>query len=137
MKTLFIILLSLSFCYCQDLEQIRETLKEVETNSRAQAIGDNGRAYGILQIHKACIIDVNRYYGTNYKHKDAFNVKYSEEIFDLYIRMGIKLYKTKHCRDPTEKEIVQFWNFGIYQKPYDNGYYKRYLQFKKLIKKRM
>ena len=33
----------------------------VESGGRDQAIGDGGRALGPLQIHKAVVVDVNRF----------------------------------------------------------------------------
>jgi len=33
----------------------------VESDGRADAIGDNGRAVGVLQIHPECVQDINRF----------------------------------------------------------------------------
>lgn len=134
MKKLLLIiafsLFSLS-TYSKNVTQIMEVLKVVESNNKVNAIGDNGKAFGILQIHKVCVDDINRFYGTDYTHEDAFDISCSEEMFHLYINMGISRYKKRNGVEPSEKRTVQFWNFGIYQKPYDNGYYKKYKKSKK------
>jgi hypothetical protein len=140
MKTKLIILtllLSLSFSsYGGNFSEILPLLKQVETNGDIKAIGDDGKAFGILQIHKVCIDDVNRMYGTHYTHKDAFSERCSEEIFRLYINAGIDRFVAKYHTNPTEQDIVRMWNGGIYDgysRRTTVKYYKRYLIFKKRI----
>ena len=111
---LFIItLLSLS-SNAINLEGIYNVIKYVESNNKTTAIGDNGEAFGIVQIHKICVDDVNRIYNTDYKHQDVFNEACAIEIFNLYLIEGIRLYVLKYKREPTEQDIVRFWNGGIY-----------------------
>lgn len=125
MKTIIILLSGLS--------SIMSILKVVETNSNPDSIGDNGRSYGILQIQRSVLKDVNRIYGTNYKHEQMFSEKASEEVFKLYLCYGKEVFLRKHCRFPTEQEIVRMWNGGIY-KGYTyrqtKDYYKKYLNVK-------
>jgi hydroxymethylpyrimidine pyrophosphatase-like HAD family hydrolase len=140
MKTRLILTLFLSlslFCTGNNLSKILPVLKQVETNGNVKAIGDNGKAFGVLQIHKICVDDVNRIYGTEYTHEDAFNEACAEEIFMLYINAGVKRFKLKYGKNPTEKDIVRMWNGGFYngyKKQTTLKYYKRYLRFKKLIR---
>ncbi len=126
MKTV-IILLSV-------LTSIMSILKQVETNNDITAIGDNGNSYGILQIQDSVISDVNRVYGTNYVHEDMFNEKASEEVFKLYLCLGKEIFLKKHCKFPTEEQLVRMWNGGIY-KGYTykqtNQYYTKYLDVKR------
>lgn len=105
----------------------------IESNSNPCEVGDNGRGIGILQIHKICVEDVNRIYGTNYKHRQMFDKELSQEIFILYLVYGAILYKEKFCRYPNEEELVRMWNGGIYngyRKSSTKIYYKQYLKFK-------
>ena len=134
-KLLLIFLLSLS-CHATDLNKIYEVIKYVESDHRTYIVGDGGRAYGVVQIHKICVADINRIYKTNYKHIDAFNPEKAKKMFMLYISAGIKLYKKKYCRSPTEEDIVRMWNGGIYtgyNKKSTVKYYNRYLKFKRLL----
>ena len=135
LKTILItILLSLPLSsYAYNLEEIYEVLIHLESNNNPKAIGDSGKAYGILQIHKICVKDINRLYDTNYTHEQAFSETYSREMFFLYMSYGIKRFKVKHCRSPTEEEVVQFWNWGLYRIPKNNNYYKRYLKYEKIL----
>tara|TARA_R110002051_G_scaffold323138_1_gene415826 strand:+ start:111 stop:518 length:408 start_codon:yes stop_codon:yes gene_type:complete len=131
MNTITMIILSVSSIV--NLLEVSQVLKQVETNNNTEVIGDNGRAYGVLQIHKICIDDVNRHYSTHYTHKDAFSEVCSDEIFNLYISMGIQLFCKRYGRDPNEEEIVRFWNGGIYtghKKQATIPYYKKYLKYK-------
>lgn len=125
MKTIIVLL--------SGLTSIMSILKQVETNGDVNAIGDNGRSYGILQIQRSVLSDVNRVYGTNYKHKDMFDEEASEEVFMLYMCLGKEKFLKKHCRFPTEEELVRMWNGGIY-KGYTykqtKKYYKKYLSVK-------
>lgn len=135
-RFIIIILLVLSLSsHASNLEQIFAVLKHVETDNRADAIGDNGKAYGIIQIHKICVADINRIYNTSYTHEDAFDVACSREMFMLYIAHGIKLFSQVRCRSPTEGEIVRMWNGGIYKgylKSSTLQYYERFKKYKSL-----
>ena len=141
MRYLLVVLLSLtlsSFSAPDRLEKIYQVLKYVESNNNPEAVGDNGKAHGVLQIHKICVDDINRVYNTDYTHQQAFDETHSREMFHLYIKFGIRLFKIKYCRSPTEEEIVRMWNGGIYRGyriKATKKYYKRYIQFKRLLQK--
>lgn len=118
----------------EELTSIYNVIKYVETNNNPRAVGDDGKAYGIVQIHWVCIKDVNKTFNTDFKHRDAFKEEYAKEIFNLYIHKGVRLFRKKYCRDPTEQEIVRMWNGGIYRGYLYKAtvkYYNRYLYFKK------
>lgn len=114
------------------LPEIRETLKWVETEHNPTLVGDNGASYGILQIQNNAIKDVNRHYGTLYKHEDAFDIQCAEEIFDLYIQMWAEKLKQREGRVATTKDIVRIWNGGPrgYKKLSTIKYYRKYLLYK-------
>lgn len=116
------------------LVSIMSILKTVETNNKPDSIGDNGRSYGILQIQRSVVSDVNRIYSTEYSHDDMFSEKASEEVFKLYMCYGREVFLKKHCRFPTESEMVRMWNGGIY-KGYTykqtKSYYQKYLDVKR------
>ncbi len=128
MKTIIVLL--------SGLTSIMSILKQVETNGDINAVGDNGRSYGILQIQRSVLSDVNRIYGTDYRHNDMFYEEASEEVFVLYLCYGKEVFLKKHCRFPTEEELVRMWNGGIY-KGYTyketKQYYKKYLSVKERI----
>jgi hypothetical protein len=131
---------TMSFSPETKLKSISKILKEVESNNNPEAIGDDGLAFGVLQIHEPCILDVNKHYGTNYTHEDAKNPKIAEDIFIKYLSLGIKLYKKKCKVMPNEYDLVRMWNGGIYRGyEYEETihYLNKYKVHKELIRSRM
>lgn len=130
MKTLILILLlSLSTNSEVNLNSIWEGITVIESNKDPTAIGDNGMSWGIVQIQKIAVDDVNRIYNTSYTHEDAFDVECAKEIFHLYLYAGIVRFYNKYNRMPTEQEVVRMWNGGIYRgyrRKTTIKYYKRY-----------
>jgi len=132
--TLFTLLLFTTMVIANSkLPEIRDTLKWVETNHDPHAIGDGGASYGILQIKQIAIDDVNRKFGTSYKHEDAFKIKCAEEIFTLYISMWADHLEKKEGREATIEDMVRIWNGGPrgYKKSSTINYYYKYLKYKK------
>lgn len=132
-----LMVLSLS-SHATDLVQIYDIIKHVETNNRVAVVGDGGKAYGIVQIHKICVMDINRIYKTQYTHEQAFDETCSREMFMLYIQAGIERFKSKYCRSPTESQIVRMWNGGIYsgyKKQSTIKYLNRYNFYKRTLTK--
>lgn len=57
----------------------------VESSGDPDAIGDNGLAYGILQLHSAYVQDAAEWSGENWTHQDAFDPFKAVEIFAAYV----------------------------------------------------
>lgn len=112
------------------IPEIIKILRVIESQNDPNAIGDNGNAKGVLQIHSIYVKEVNNRYGTSFKHNEMFDPVKAEEVTRLYMKFFIKYYNKKFNKMPTEKEIVQCHNFGAFQKFYDNGYYYRYCKEK-------
>jgi soluble lytic murein transglycosylase-like protein len=90
-------------------------LISVESGGNVNAVGDNGKAIGILQIHACVIADVNRVFKTDYRWpEDARDPAKSRTICELYIahwgevRFG--------AGGPTYEQAARIWNGG------PNGY---------------
>ncbi|QQV89760.1 lysozyme [Cellulophaga phage Calle_1] len=123
-----------------DLDKIIEALKYIESNNNPDAIGDNGKSFGILQIQKACVKDVNRRFGTSYRHKDMFNVECAEEVFKLYATIGIERYLKRYGKSPTAEVIVRNHNGGVYQGykiEATKGYYRKYKKVREKLDSRI
>jgi hypothetical protein len=136
MKRLFILILLLNnSLIANDLNQIRNILKHVETNYDVNAIGDSGDSIGILQIQGKTIIDVNEKFGTDYTHEDALIEKCAEEIFNLYIKMWKPHVERKEGREVTEEDIVRIWNGGPngYKRYSTLIYLKKYYKYKRKL----
>ena len=135
LMSLFLVTLTAS---ADDLFEIREILKHVETEYDATALGDYNRngvplSYGILQIQWNAIQDVNRKFGTQYTHEDAFDVACAEEIFILYIDIWTKHLEKREGREATPEDIVRIWNGGPtgYKRDSTLKYFRKYLKYRK------
>ena len=132
----FIILLALSLisvtAMADSTMEIRDILKQLETNGDIRAIGDSGRSYGVLQIQSGVILDVNKECGTTYTHEDAFDEVCANEIFELYIQKWTSHLEYKENRVATEADIVRIWNGGPqgYKRTSTLAYLVRYYEFK-------
>jgi len=57
----------------------------VESSGNDHAIGDEGLAYGCLQLHAAYVADAAEYAGEDWTHEDAFDRETSIEIVLAYM----------------------------------------------------
>ena len=88
----------------------------VESGGNNKAVGDNGQAYGALQIHISVVQDVNRIYGTTYKYRDRYSRQVSAHICQLYLMHYAS--RKRLGREPTYQDMARIWNGG------PNGYKK-------------
>ena len=94
----------------QDIILLIMALIQVESGNRDDIIGDNGKAYGCLQIHAGYVQDVAHHSGIPYAHEDAFNRDLAIDIFKIY--MGIYANKYRLQREPTFEDIARIHNGG-------------------------
>ena len=67
------------------IKQIIPALMMVESGGDHLAIGDQGEAVGIMQIHKCVIDDVNLYYNKAFTYNDRFDPEKSKMICLMYL----------------------------------------------------
>ncbi len=95
-------------------DRLLAALIQVESNGKDQAIGDrhlSEKAYGILQIRKPCVDDVNQSYGTKHRPEDMLgNRSLSIDVAIKYLRR----YATakRLGREPTFEDMARIWNGG-------------------------
>lgn len=111
-------------------------LMHLESGNDPNARGDGGNAYGVLQIHEACVEDVNRIYklndtGYEYYHWDAWNVKKSKEICKKYLSHWGEKYKeeAEALGQSTFETYARIWNGGPrgYKKEATDKYWERFI----------
>ena len=85
-------------------------LIQVESAGDDLAIGDNGLAYGCLQMHEAYVQDAAEYAGRDWVHEDAFDRETSIDIFIAYASK----YATEDRigRPVTVQDIARIHNGG-------------------------
>ena len=91
----------------------------VESSGNDQAIGDNGRALGPLQIHRGVVLDVNRITGSNYRHSEMTNRAAARAVCEAYLR--------HYGRGKTTEQQAGIWNGGPTgdRKPVTLAYWRR------------
>jgi len=93
----------------QFLTALISALVMVESGGDPAKVGDGGQALGILQIHEEVVQDVNRIYGTKYRHKDVLNPITARRICKLYLTHYSKKYSKQQ---PTINVLCALWNAG-------------------------
>ena len=76
----------------------------MESSGNDLAIGDQGRALGPLQIHRAVVVDVNRFTGSHYRHQDMTNRAAARAVCEAYL--------THYGRGATTEQLARRWNGG-------------------------
>jgi hypothetical protein len=76
----------------------------VESSGNDMAIGDGGKAIGPLQIHKAVVLDVNRFTGSHYRHQDMTNRAQARAVCEAYLR--------HYGKGATPEQLARRWNGG-------------------------
>ena len=76
----------------------------VESGGNPQAIGDNGRAVGVLQIWPCVVEDVNRISGRHYSMEDRLDVDKSKSICIIYLR--------HYGKGKSWEQRARIWNGG-------------------------
>ena len=136
---IIVLLVSLLVCVVAVGEENRLVLAliQVESGGDYDAIGDDGKALGCLQIRKCVVDDVNKHYPFHYRHKlyvhdDAFCVDKATEICWLYLKYWGGVYKKKTGKEPTNEVYARIWNGG------PNGWKKKStLKYWKKVKKQL
>ena len=91
----------------------------VESSNNDLAVGDQGRAIGCLQIHRAVVLDVNRITGSHYKHSEMTNRVAARAVCQAYLE--------HYGRGKSLEEQARIWNGGPTgdRKPVTLAYWRR------------
>ncbi len=115
MKTILICSLVFSLVSCAagaDIPRLVSALEKVESSGKADAVGDGGKAIGILQFHAAQVKEGNRIAGTSYAHSDMKEPEKARKLANAILRYNAKQIKAKTGREATESELARTWNGG-------------------------
>jgi soluble lytic murein transglycosylase-like protein len=82
----------------------------VESSGDPNAIGDNGLAYGCLQLHSAYVQDAAEYARQDWTHEDAFDPETAKQIVRAY--MARYATKKRLGREPTYSDLAKMHNGG-------------------------
>ena len=115
-KTLIIALCCVSMLHgayaSYSVSRLIPALILVESGGNDKAVGDSGKAYGVLQIWNVVILDVNRIYKTKYTHLQMFDRYSSCEVAELYLRYWGEQYEKRTGKKATYEVWAKIWNGG-------------------------
>lgn len=70
-----------------NLDDLLNAIATVESNNNPTAVGDNGKAVGLFQIHKIYVDDVNRILGyPAFAYADRLDPQKSRSMISVYLR---------------------------------------------------
>lgn len=84
----------------------------VESGGNADAIGDYGKAVGVLQIRAECVTDVNRITGNAYTLSHRRSADKSREICAAYLKHYGRQYERITGKAATAETLARIWNGG-------------------------
>lgn len=88
-------------------------LKMAESGCNSTAVGDNGLAVGVLQIHPVYVDDANRILGyKRYNYADRYNVQKSEEMARIVLSHYGKCYERKTGLSCSDEVLARIHNRG-------------------------
>lgn len=108
------VLLTVGGCiasYAQDVDMSKIAI--IESSGNSKAVGDNGQAFGLYQIHKAVVTDYNANKGQNLRHSDMFNPVLAHKVADYYINTLIPRYLRHYGLADTVENRLTAYNMGI------------------------
>ena len=80
-------------------------IEHVESSGRADAVGDGGKAVGILQIHPVMVADCNRIVG-----EDRWTLDDRKDA--VKSRAMFRTYSDHYSKDASDEVIARRWNSG-------------------------
>lgn len=85
----------------------------IESSGNPLAIGDNGKAIGLYQLHAGVVKDYNKANNTNLKHSQMTNPKLAYNVANWYLNIEIPRL-LKHYKKPlTVNNVLTAYNKGI------------------------
>lgn len=102
-------------------------LIQIESGGNDLAVGDNGKAFGCLQIHASYVEDINRIWNTDYKHTDAFNRDDAINMLMFYTAHYALKLEEETGRKATAEDLARIHNGGPdgWKKPSTLKYWKK------------
>jgi hypothetical protein len=67
------------------MERLLDAIAQVESRYDAAAVGDNGRAVGVYQIHREYWMDGTRVLGVNWQYSDARDPRKARQVVHAYL----------------------------------------------------
>lgn len=83
-------------------------IASVESGLEASAVNEIEGAYGLVQIRRGVIDDVNDYYKLDIRHHEVFDISTAYRVFLRYLTM----WAGKLEMEITVENLAQLWHYG-------------------------
>lgn len=97
----------------------------IESGGDVNAVGDNGKSCGCLQIREVMVDEVNRISGSSYSYDDRYNYSKSIEMCKIYLTHQINRYEKRNGYSPTAEELACSWQSGSIFKQASKDYRRK------------
>lgn len=112
MKMILALLALTPAAFAVDSTRLIDALIRVESNGKANAVGDSGKAFGVLQIHEITVREANRIAGTRYTHREMFEPTKARAVAEIVLNHYSAVIYKATGRNATAKELSFIWNGG-------------------------
>ena len=131
MKILILLALSLTAGAQYSIDSVIDTLVRVESSGNSKAIGDDGRAVGLLQLWKTRVDDINRIckrngYTYRFTYQDRLDAKKSRIMCRIALMDFMERYKARNGKLPNEYILAHSWNRPYHYSIQNFNYIKKY-----------
>lgn len=114
MKTLFILIIMAFTATINAQASIDiNRIAMIESSGNINAIGDNGKAIGLYQLHAPVVKDYNLKHGTAYSHKQMHDKVISSKVCDWYLNVEIPRLLKHYKKAVTTDNVLTAYNIGI------------------------
>lgn len=111
-RAAIILIATISVAHARNHDTLIDALIAVESRGNAAAVGDNGRAYGILQIHAVMVADANRIARTSYTHDDMFEPAKARAVAQIILGHYARHIERTTGTRATDEQLARIWNGG-------------------------
>jgi hypothetical protein len=109
----YLILLLAITANAEPLSAVVDKLEAIESNGNTQAIGDNGKAIGCLQIWRIMVAECNRILKRDeFSDKDRLSRSRSRQMATVFLSYQRTRYFKRFGKYPTSAELASAWNTG-------------------------
>lgn len=89
------------------------TIAKIESSGNPLAIGDNGKALGLYQLHASVVKDYNKANNTNFKHNDMLKASTAYKVANWYLNIKIPSYLRHYGIAVNRDNVLSCYNAGI------------------------
>ena len=114
MKTIVLLILSIATARADITESYLDKVAMIESSNNPKAIGDDGKARGAFQIHKAAWQEAQKKNPSIGDYESgSFNTQSSRLAAKTYLTILSARFEKRTGRKPSDAELYAVWNCGL------------------------